>query len=130
MAAGTIFLTVTIWGANYYKADRLSSAVLGGLSISPKEGNLGGLPRSTSKEGFVSPRLIPTGECWCGCGKETGVGSFFLAGHDKVAESAVVMVEYGGVPEFMERHGYGLGRDHKNSRQTLEAWRKGGGRPR
>jgi hypothetical protein len=78
----------------------------------------------------VSPRLIPTGECWCGCGNETGVGSFFLAGHDKVAESAVVMVEYGGVPEFMERHGYGLGRGQKNPRQTLDVWRKGGGRPR
>src|SRR5690349_19817971 len=23
------------------------------------------------------PRLIPTGTCWCGCGKETSIGSFF-----------------------------------------------------
>jgi hypothetical protein len=47
-----------------------------------------------------------------------------------VAESAVVMVEYGGVPEFMERHGYGPARGKKNPREVLDAWRKGGGRPR
>ena len=43
-------------------------------------------------------RLLPTGECWCGCGVETAIGSFFLPGHDKTAESAVISVEYGGVP--------------------------------
>jgi hypothetical protein len=37
-------------------------------------------------------RLIPTGECWCGCGGETERGSFFLPGHNKVAESAVLLV--------------------------------------
>ncbi len=26
-------------------------------------------------------RLIPTGERWCVCGKETGRGSFFLPGY-------------------------------------------------
>ena len=50
-------------------------------------------------------RLIPTGHCWCGCEQETGRGSFFLSGHDKVAESAVILVEYGGVPEFFPHHG-------------------------
>lgn len=37
-------------------------------------------------------RLIPTGECCCGCGGETERRSFFLPGlgHDKVAESAAV----------------------------------------
>ena len=38
-------------------------------------------------------RLLPTGECWCGCGAETAIGSFFLSGHDKAAESAVISVE-------------------------------------
>ena len=28
-------------------------------------------------------RLIPTGDCWCGCGAETAIGAFFLPGHDK-----------------------------------------------
>jgi len=63
-------------------------------------------------------RLIPTGTCWCGCGGETGRGSFFLPGHDKVAESAVILVEYSGVPEFLAKHGYGPG--GKNARQALQ----------
>ncbi len=54
-------------------------------------------------------RLLPTGECWCGGGAETAIGSFFLLGHDKTAESAVISVEYGGVPGFVVPHGYGPG---------------------
>jgi hypothetical protein len=73
-------------------------------------------------------RLIPTGTCWCGCGADTKLGSFFLSGHDKVAESAVVNVEYGGVVQFLDRHGYGPG--GKNPRQTLDRWRASGGRVR
>jgi len=73
-------------------------------------------------------RLIPTGYCWCGCGQETGRGSFFLPGHDKVAESAVILLEYGGVPEFLQHHGFGPG--GKSARRALDEWRKGGGRPR
>ena len=37
-------------------------------------------------------RLLPTGECQCGCGAETAIGWFFLPGHDKTAESAVISV--------------------------------------
>ncbi len=43
-------------------------------------------------------RLLPTGECWRGCGAETALGSFFLTGHDETAGSAVILVGYGGVP--------------------------------
>jgi hypothetical protein len=75
----------------------------------------------------VASRLLPTGTCWCGCGGETGIGSFFLAGHDKVAESAVILVEYGSVPQFLDRHGYGPGPGQENPRQRLEAWRKRSG---
>ncbi|MFJ8677204.1 hypothetical protein [Streptomyces sp. NPDC093589] len=54
------------------------------------------------------PRLIPTGNCWCGCGKEVGLGKFFAAGHDKTAESALIALKYGGsVPHFLHAHGYG-----------------------
>ncbi len=53
--------------------------------------------------------LLPTGECWCGCGAETAIGSFLLPGHDKIAEASVISVEYGGVPRFLVRHGYGPG---------------------
>ncbi len=66
-------------------------------------------------------RLIPTGECWCGCGDETKIGSFFRAGHDKVAQAAVIRVEYGGIPEFVARHGYGP--KGKNAMRALEKLR-------
>lgn len=81
-------------------------------------------PRKQTKE----RRLLPTGECWCGCGAETAIGSFFAAGHDKVAESAVILTHYGGVPEFLIAHGFGP--DGKNARQKLEEWRFAGGRAR
>jgi len=73
-------------------------------------------------------RLLPTGECWCRCGAETPVGSFFAAGHDKVVEAAVILLEYGGVPEFLTRHGFGP--NGRNARHELERWRAAGGRPR
>jgi hypothetical protein len=56
------------------------------------------------------------------------VGSFFSPGHDKVAESAVILIEYGGVPEFLDKHGFGPG--GRNARQELERWRARGGHPR
>ncbi|MFJ6559999.1 hypothetical protein ACIQMV_08975 [Streptomyces sp. NPDC091412] len=53
-------------------------------------------------------RLIPTGFCWCGCGTETGIGSFFARGHDKIAEAALIAAEYGGtVPRLLAAHNYG-----------------------
>ena len=73
-------------------------------------------------------RLLPTGKCWCGCGAVTAIGSFFLAGHDKAAESAVISVEYGGVPEFLIGHGYGPG--GKNARDQVDRWRARGGKVR
>ena len=71
-------------------------------------------------------RLLPTGECWCGCGAETAIGSFFLSGHDKTAESAVISVEYGGVPKFLVRHGYGP--EGKNPKDEVARWRSRGKR--
>ena len=63
-------------------------------------------------------RLIPTGKCWCGCEGEPKLGSFFLAGHDRVAESAVIKLEFGSVPEFLVHYGYGPG--GRNPKQELE----------
>jgi hypothetical protein len=55
-----------------------------------------------------TPRLIPTGNCWCGCGKEIGLGKFFAPGHDKVAEAALIALKYGGsVPHLLHHYGYG-----------------------
>lgn len=56
------------------------------------------------------PRLIPTGTCWCGCGKQVGLGAFFYRGHDKVAEGALLASKYGGsVAQLLHAHGYGAG---------------------
>jgi hypothetical protein len=76
----------------------------------------------------MAMRLIPTGDCWCGCGDEATRGSFFRPGHDKIAESAVINTKYGGVAEFLAEHGFGPG--GKNPRHELEAWRASGRRPR
>lgn len=57
------------------------------------------------------PRLIPTGTCWCGCGKETAIGAFFAQGHDKIAEAALIAAEFNGsVPQLLHAQGYGPGR--------------------
>ena len=54
------------------------------------------------------PRLIPTGICWCGCGAEVALGSFFARGHDKTAEAALIAARYeGSVARLLERHGFG-----------------------
>jgi len=49
---------------------------------------------------------MPTGECWCGCGKGTPVGSFFAPGHDKKAEAKVISELYGNIAGFLYTHGY------------------------
>lgn len=78
-------------------------------------------PRKRAKE---PRRLLPTGDCWCGCGTETPIGSFFASGHDKVAESAVIVTHYGSVPEFLVAHGFGPG--GKKARAELDRWRMDG----
>jgi hypothetical protein len=53
-------------------------------------------------------RLVPTGTCWCGCGAEVGLGSFFARGHDKVAEAALLAARYdNSVARLIWRHGFG-----------------------
>ncbi|WP_328631956.1 hypothetical protein [Streptomyces sp. NBC_00356] len=55
-----------------------------------------------------TPRLIPTGTCWCGCEREVPLGKFFAPGHDKISESALIALKYeGSVPHFLHAHGYG-----------------------
>ena len=66
-------------------------------------------------------RPLPTGECWCDGGAGTAIGSFFLPGHDKTAEFAVISVEYGGVPGFPVHPGYGPG--GKNALGEVDRWR-------
>jgi hypothetical protein len=70
-------------------------------------------------------KILPTGECWCGCGEETSIGAFFVSGHDKRAEAAVVKVEYENVPKFLVQHGYGPG--GKNPARALDEFKRRGG---
>ena len=49
----------------------------------------------------------PKDSCWCGCGNEPKSGAFFLPGHDRAAEAAVVTLTYGSIPKFLAAHGFG-----------------------
>jgi hypothetical protein len=76
------------------------------------------MPKNTS-------RLIPTGTCWCGCGTEVGIGSFFARGHDKIAEAALLAVEYGSsVAQLLHKHGYGAGHSVRDAAVEADAWKK------
>lgn len=63
-------------------------------------------------------RLIPNGECWCGCGEDAGIGSFFKPGHDKRAESMLLRMRYGSVAGFLDAYGFGPGR--RNLKQEYD----------
>lgn len=53
-------------------------------------------------------RILPTGTCWCGCGGDTAIGKFFLQGHDKAAEGAILALLYdSSIPRMLQEHGYG-----------------------
>jgi len=78
-----------------------------------------------STQGNGATRLMPTGECWCGCGEATSIGAYFAAGHDKRAEAAIVKVVYGSVPELLIAHGYGPG--GKNAAHALAEFKQSGG---
>lgn len=64
---------------------------------------------SKREEDRLAKGLKPTGTCWCGCGEETGPRSFFVPGHDRRAEAALIRLEYRDVAGFLEAHGYGPG---------------------
>ena len=70
-------------------------------------------------------RVLPTGECWCGCGTEVPRGAFFVTGHDRKADSMLIRMEYGGVAEFLAAKGFAP--DEKNLKKTYEEWQKRNG---
>ena len=76
------------------------------------------MDRATSK---TRSDVSPTGSCWCGCGAATAPTRFFVAGHDRRAESAVIEIEFGGIPQFLAAHGYGS--DGKHVTTELERHR-------
>jgi len=69
------------------------------------------------------PRLIPTGTCWCGCSKQIGLGSFFAQGHDKIAEAALMAVQYdSSVAQLLHAHGFGAGHSVTQAAVDAGAW--------
>jgi hypothetical protein len=60
-------------------------------------------------------------ECLCGCGDLASPGKQWVRGHDRKAESAVVLREYGSIAEFLTRHGYGPGRKRPISGEPWDA---------
>lgn len=71
------------------------------------------------------PRLLPTGNCWCGCGEEVAVGAFFARGHDKVAEAALLAAKYdGSVAELLRGHGYDADRSVTADAIEFGSWEK------
>src|SRR5450830_1845157 len=51
--------------------------------------------------------LVPTGDCWCGCGSATRRESFFLPGHAVRADSMLISMRFGSVAGFLSELGYG-----------------------
>ncbi|GHA53250.1 hypothetical protein PV415_02735 [Streptomyces sp. ME03-5684b] len=69
--------------------------------------------------------LTPTGTCWCGCAKKVGAGSFFAPGHNKVAEAALLAVEYGSsVAQLLHGHGYSPGHSVSARAVSEGVWAK------
>lgn len=100
------------------------AAILGAAPwMTCKEQPLADTPWNMTKEAF--PRLIPTGTCWCGCGTQTGIGSFFAPGHDKIAEAALMAAQYdSSVPQLLHAHGFGPGRSVIAAAVEVGAWSK------
>lgn len=72
----------------------------------------------------MAKRLLPTGKCWCGCGTDTDLGSFFAPGHDKRAEARLIMEVFGGVPQFLHAFGYAPGSLHSSTSAWIENARR------
>ena len=67
--------------------------------------------------------MVPTGKCWCGCGKPTD--GFWRPGHDRKAETALLEIVYGDgtTVDRLARLGYGPDNSIISSRDGLRAER-------
>ena len=46
--------------------------------------------------------------CWCGCKTKVTPGKYFAAGHDKLAEAAILALKYNGlVAQLLADNGFG-----------------------
>ncbi|MFE1190204.1 serine/threonine-protein kinase [[Kitasatospora] papulosa] len=52
-------------------------------------------------------RLVPTGDCFCGCGAEAEIGRWFVRGHDITAAAALRALEGMKLPQRLVSLGFG-----------------------
>ncbi|MFJ3182341.1 hypothetical protein ACIPJN_28670 [Streptomyces sp. NPDC086796] len=52
-------------------------------------------------------RLVPTGDCFCGCGEEAEIGRWFVRGHDITAAAALRALEGMKLPQRLVSLGFG-----------------------
>ncbi|GLF98027.1 hypothetical protein [Streptomyces yaizuensis] len=52
-------------------------------------------------------RLVPTGDCFCGCGGEAEIGRWFVRGHDITAAAALRALEGMKLPRRLVSLGFG-----------------------
>ena len=68
-------------------------------------------------------RLVPTGDCFCGCGGEAGIGRWFVLGHDITAAGALRAVEGGlSLPQRLVEAGFGPERSVVQEAVTSAGW--------
>jgi hypothetical protein len=54
------------------------------------------------------PTAYPCGLCWCGCGGKPGKDTaYFVATHDRKAESAIIKKYFGNIARFVAAFGHG-----------------------
>jgi predicted Rossmann fold nucleotide-binding protein DprA/Smf involved in DNA uptake len=70
-------------------------------SRNPGHTLLGSVPEAPGARAPVAPST-----CWCGCGKPTGVGEWFMPGHELKALKALAAA-VGGTPQLLAQHGFG-----------------------
>lgn len=55
------------------------------------------------------PRKTTGNYCWDGCGKPVAEGRDFVHGHDVSGAMKAIIIDWGGVKEFLAACGYGPG---------------------
>lgn len=71
----------------------------------------------------MAQRIMPTGECFCGCNNVTSIGSYFVAGHDRKAEAWLTEMRHKNSVGRLVKLGYGPG--GKNLFRTYKEWKAG-----
>ncbi|MEY9842883.1 hypothetical protein [Streptacidiphilus sp. EB103A] len=70
------------------------------------------------------PRLVPTGDCFCGCGGQAGIGRWFVRGHDITAAAALRALEGRSLAEQLVAAGYGPDRSVVDEAVAKAGWQR------